>query len=156
MVVVAVQQRVLAYVSSHGVVTALSTTWTGPSGMGRIPASPGPQTNSKRAKEYEGFQKWKTCPTVCLFQASEGNVMVFVRSEGSPAFPNHLVQDAGRRQSLILRHIPVPTTPDPERHPCASHSRSQGTSLCQPPLIPRDIPVPTSPDPKAYRCASHP
>lgn len=105
----------LAYVSSHGVVTALSTTWKWPSGMGRIPASPGPQTNSKCAKEYEGFQKWKMCPTVCLFPASEGNVMAFVWSESSPVFPN-LVQDAGRRQILIPRHILVPATPDPEGH----------------------------------------
>lgn len=78
--------------------------------MGRIPASPGPQTNSNRAKGYEGFQKWKMCPTVCLLRSSRRKCdgICVVRSA---ADPKPLGQEAGRRQSLTPRHVPLPATP---------------------------------------------
>lgn len=110
-------EPVLLYVSLHGVVHiyVLSTPWSWPSGMGRFPASSVVQSNRKRAKLYDEFQKWKMCLTFSLFQPARRNetwlrlscICVFrTIAVTAPAFLNHSIQDSGRRQvCLILKHI---------------------------------------------------
>lgn len=146
-VIAVTAESVLVYVSLHSVVYiyALSVPWSWPSGTGRIPASSVLQSNRKRAKYYNDFQKWKTCPTACLFQPARRKetwlrlscICAFrTVAAAAPAFLHHPLQDSGRRQLCpTLKHFPLPARPAlaaPSHGPTAIHAAHDKMSSLSP------------------------